>query len=195
VTQAALACAYTLTQTSVSPTATGDAQSIAITAPAGCAWAATTNKAWITLTTASGSGNGTLAFTVAANTATSPRTATITVGGETVRVTQAGLACSYTLSKSAFDLDSRVSAQTLTVTAPAGCAWTVSTSAPWIVPAASSGAGNGTVTLNIDANTSPYPRNGSLTVAGQAVAVSQAAPSSNYPSAPRNLRVTESGGR
>ena len=43
---------------------------------------------------ASGSGNGTVAFSVAANT-NSARTGTLTIGGQTFTVTQAGLGCSF----------------------------------------------------------------------------------------------------
>ena len=38
----------------------------------------------------SGTGNGTVSFTVAANTSTSPRTGTLTIAGHTATVTQAG---------------------------------------------------------------------------------------------------------
>ncbi|MCS7315402.1 MAG: hypothetical protein NZ554_08020 [Bryobacteraceae bacterium] len=91
--QAAPQCSYNLSATSVSAPAAGTTGSVNVTAPAGCAWTATSNASWVTITSgASGSGNGTLQFTVAANTATTSRTGTLTVAGQTFTVTQAGAA-------------------------------------------------------------------------------------------------------
>src|SRR5271157_4367271 len=89
ITQAgAAACTYVLSGSgAASPGITGG--TFNVTAPAGCAWTAISNVSWIT-TTSSGSGNGTVTYTVAANTSTSPRTGTITVGGQTFTITQGG---------------------------------------------------------------------------------------------------------
>jgi len=38
--------------------------------------------------TGSGTGNGTVSYTVSANTSTSPRTGTLTAGGQTITITQ-----------------------------------------------------------------------------------------------------------
>ena len=60
----------------------------------------------------------------------------------------------------------------------------------WIaITAGASGSGIGSVTFSIAANTTGTPRNGTLTVAGQSVAVSQAAGVAQPPSAPTNLRI------
>ena len=49
------------------------------------------NTSWLTVTAgASGSGNGTVSFSTTANASTSQRTGTLTVGGQTFTVTQAG---------------------------------------------------------------------------------------------------------
>ena len=48
-------------------------------------------RRWFTVTGgSSGTGNGTVSYTVAANTSTSPRTGTLTIAGLTATVTQAG---------------------------------------------------------------------------------------------------------
>jgi hypothetical protein len=54
------------------------------------AWSATTNVPWISLTTANGSGNGSVGFNVAANPSSLSRTGTITVSGQSVTITQYG---------------------------------------------------------------------------------------------------------
>jgi len=69
--------------------AAGGVGTIPVTATAGCAWTAVSNVPWITLTSgASGSGNGTVGYTVAPDTAAA-RAGTITIAGQTFTVTQA----------------------------------------------------------------------------------------------------------
>jgi hypothetical protein len=90
VNQAAVlpTCTYTLSASGATIPAAGGTGSFNVTAPAGCTWTATTGASWITITAgASGSGNGTVAFTAAANTGAS-RTDNIVVGGQTFTVTQ-----------------------------------------------------------------------------------------------------------
>jgi len=70
----------------------GGTGTIEITAASGCPWTATVNDApWITITSGgSGTGNGTLSYSVAANTGTSLRSGTITIGDQTFFISQAG---------------------------------------------------------------------------------------------------------
>ncbi len=91
-------CTYSLSPTNPSATSAGGPASVSVTAGAGCGWTGSSNATWITVTAGgSGSGNGTVNYTVAANTATSSRTGTLAVAGQTVTVTQAG-ACSFSVS-------------------------------------------------------------------------------------------------
>src|SRR6185436_2427531 len=61
----------------------------------------------------------------------------------------------------------------VSVVAPAGCSWTAASLASWItIGSATPATGNGTVTLNVAAN-SGAARSGSVTIAGQPVTVSQ----------------------
>jgi hypothetical protein len=90
VTQAGVACSYTVSPASASVAAAAGSGSFTVSSSTGCSWTATSNAAWITLGTTSGSGNGTVSYTVAANTGTSARTGTVTAGGKTFTVTQAG---------------------------------------------------------------------------------------------------------
>ena len=79
----------TLTPSSQNIAAVGGTGSITISAPGGCTWTAVSNDAWITLTGAtSGVSNGTVTYSVAANTDTEPRTGTITIGGSVFAVQQ-----------------------------------------------------------------------------------------------------------
>ena len=61
-----------------------------MTAADHCQWTARSNADWLMLTDAMGMGNGPLGFNVVNNLAAAPRTGTITVGGQTLTVTQVG---------------------------------------------------------------------------------------------------------
>ena len=88
VTQDAPACTYSISPTSASYTSASGTGSVNVTAGAGCAWTAVSNAAWITITAgASGSGNGSVNYSVAANTGAT-RNGTMTIAGLTFSVTQ-----------------------------------------------------------------------------------------------------------
>jgi glucose/arabinose dehydrogenase len=83
------ACSYTLSPTSKYFTSAGGTGSVSMTTTTGCAWTAVSNASWITITAgASGTGNGTVSYSVEVNTTGAMRTGTITIGGETFTVTQ-----------------------------------------------------------------------------------------------------------
>jgi C1A family cysteine protease len=86
-----------------------------------------------------------------------------------------GPTCSYSISPtSATYSPSGVAAASFSVAAGSGCSWTASASANWItVASGKSGSGNGTVAYSVAPYTGRNPRNGSITVAGQAYSIKQ----------------------
>jgi len=89
-------CTYSILPTSATVGGSGGSDSVAVTSGGGCAWTATSNDAWITIDSgASGSGNGTVDYTVALNPSASPRTGSMTIAGETFTIDQAGSAVTY----------------------------------------------------------------------------------------------------
>src|SRR5207253_2190286 len=88
ITQDGVPCTFALSASSQSFGAAGGAGGVSVTAPGGCIWTQTSNAGWIT-PGSGGSGGGTAAFIVAANASMSSRTATVTVAGTPVAVTQA----------------------------------------------------------------------------------------------------------
>jgi Zn-dependent metalloprotease len=85
-------CTYSISPTSASYAAVGGTGSVSVTAGAGCNWTAVSNATFITITGgASGTGNGTVSYSVAANAGTTSRTGTMTIAGQTFTVTQAGI--------------------------------------------------------------------------------------------------------
>jgi len=186
VTQAA-PCSYTISPTTRSHTAAGGSGSVTVTAAAGCGWTATSGASWVTIGSgASGSGNGTVSYTAAANTATSARTATLTIAGKTFTVDEAAAACTFTVSPRTITEDSAGGTGTIAVTTQAGCAWSATEGASWIT-LTGSGPGSGSTAFTIAANTGTTSRTATLTVAGLTVSVTQAPPA--IPGAPENLRI------
>jgi hypothetical protein len=142
-----------------------------------CPWAAVSNDPFITVTSgASGSGSGTVGFSVAANPNSGQRTGTITIAGITFNVSQDGTSCSYSIAPTSQNLGPSASTNTVNVTTSAGCAWTATSNDPSFlsIDTGASGSGNGTVTYTIAANATTTQQIGTLTIAGQTFTVTQA---------------------
>jgi hypothetical protein len=92
-TSLTLPCSVSISPLSKDFAANGGSSTIAVTSTAtGCVWPVTSNANWITINSgASGTGNATVNYTVAANTTTSPRSGTINISGQTFTVAQAGV--------------------------------------------------------------------------------------------------------
>ncbi len=91
VSQLGQSCTYSISPTSQSFEASGGSGSVSVTATNGCSWTAVSNASWITVTSgSSGTGNGTVNYSVASNSSTSSRTGTMTIAGSTFTVSQSG---------------------------------------------------------------------------------------------------------
>src|SRR5581483_3728733 len=89
-------CTFSISPSGQSVSAKGRTGSVSVPAQGGCAWTATSNVAWIVITSGS---NGAVKHSVAANASSAPRTGTLTVAGQTFTVTQPdGRNCTFTLS-------------------------------------------------------------------------------------------------
>jgi hypothetical protein len=180
-------CTYALSSGSASYSASAGSGSVNMTANSGCSWTASTTYSWLH-TSSSGSGNGTVNYTVDANTSTSLRSGTITAGGQTLTINQAGTACSYSLSSSNASYSSAGGSASVNVTAGSGCSWTASTTYTWL-HTTSSGNGNGSVSYSVDANASSSSRSGTFSVAGISFTVNQSANQPPVANAGANLSV------
>jgi len=82
-------CTYALAPTSQTYTSAGGAASVSVSTQTGCPWTAVSNAPWITITGGgSGAGGGSANYSVAANSVTTPRSATMTIAGLTFTVNQ-----------------------------------------------------------------------------------------------------------
>ena len=182
-------CTYAVSPTSRNLIAAGASDAVTVTAAAGCAWTATETATWLTISSgATGSGNGTISFTATANPTTSVRSTTMTVAGIAVNITQAG-ACGYSLSTTS-QIAAGGGGGAVNVTAGTGCTWTATETVNWLtISSGATGSGNGTVNYSVSANAATTSRNTTMTVAGQAVTITQSGAACTYVVAPMNPNV------
>ncbi len=161
-------------------TAAGGTGSITVTRTEGsnCAWTATSPPAsFLTITSGtSGSDSGTVSFAVSENADAAERTASVTVAGQVVTITQDGRAtpCQFSVSPTTFTFGPEATTAQVSVTVShPNCAWTATSTASFItITSGTSGSDSGVVALAVAAN-SGATRTGALTVAGQAITVTQ----------------------
>ncbi|MCC6347081.1 MAG: choice-of-anchor D domain-containing protein [Nitrospirales bacterium] len=86
-------CTYSISPSRLSVSAAGSSNTVAVTSPGSCTdwtWSAVSDAAWLTIDSgATGSGNGTVALTVASSTELASRTGSVSIAGQTLTVTQA----------------------------------------------------------------------------------------------------------
>ncbi len=195
VTQQGIGCNVGITPASATVGADGGSGSIDVSAPAGCSWTAASAAGWITLNSGqSGSGEGIISWTAAANTTPASRNGTITIGGQVFTLTQSAASCNVALNPSGVTAPS--TAGTYTINLSTTCTWTAASNVAWItLPSGSStGTGNAVVTYSVAANPSAQPRTGTITIGGQAFTVTQNGFSCTYSLSPATMSLPGSGG-
>lgn len=171
-------CSYhALSATTATASSAGGSGSLTVSPYGdGCAWTASSNAGWISITAgASGNGAGTVGYSVAANTSTSARSGTITVAGQTFTVTQSGVSCTYSRTPSTSTFATSGGNGSVDVTASSSaCAWSITNPADWIqISGGTDRTGSATVNFSVAANAAGAPRTASLTLAGQSFLVLQ----------------------
>ena len=150
---------------------------MAVTSGTGCDWTAASQAPWITVTNgASGSGNGTVRLSVAANSG-SQRVGTVTIAGETFTVTQsAAAACTYSISPTSQGVGALGGDFNVSITTQAGCSWTAVAQDGWIqITSNTTGTGSGLVSYRIGLGLL-FSRSGRITITGgNTLTVNQAA--------------------
>lgn len=169
-------CDYILSPTSKTFTQSGGQGTIVVDAAAGCEWTATGDSSWITIDAgSSGTGSGTVEYTVDGNTSTNERIGTITIADKTFTVTQAAN-CAYTISPASESYDSDGGDGVITVSVSnSTCGWAAVSQNDWIdITSGSAGTGDGTVQYTVDVNPTPNDRTGRIVVAETTVTIHQA---------------------
>jgi general secretion pathway protein D len=192
-------CTFTLSATSGTAPADGITGTVGVSTGSTCDWTAVSTVTWITITSgATGTGDGSVAYTVAANTATTPRTGSLTIGGQTFTIAQDGAntACSFSLTPSSQTFASAAGSGTITVVTDAVCGWTAISPVPWVIILSGQiGTGVGTVAFQVAQNDGAA-RTATLTIAGTPFLVSQQAAGTigcNYAVIPTAVTVPAEG--
>lgn len=148
----------TLSQTSFNFGSGAQTGSIGITAPAACNWTIAL-PGWVSGTTSlSGSGNGSISYSVPANKG-AQRSGSGQISGpgfaSTFNMTQAASPCAnWSISPTVLSLANTTSTGSFAVTAPVGCNWNLAAIPSWMsLTGASSGSGNGSISYSVAANT------------------------------------------
>ena len=171
VRQERLTCSYSIKPTYYNAGRGPDDVRVDVTAENGCAWESTNPVPWATIAEGQkGSGNGTVRVIVRANTGQS-RSATLTIAGQSFELAQNG--CSTSIKPDYYNSGRGPDTITIDVTAEDSCTWTATSPVSWVtVVEGKSGAGNGTVRLQVEANTGSS-RSATLNIAGKPFALTQ----------------------
>ena len=185
-------CSFGVSATSLNVGSAANTGTVQVTSPGGCAWTAASGASWVTIASgATGSGNGQVQFSVAANPGPA-RNASLTIAGQTVTVLQAN-GCTFGVNAASINVGAAAGNGAVQVTGADGCAWSAKSGAPWVtIVSGAAGSGNGQVQFSVAANSGPA-RDTSLTIAGHTVAVLQAN-GCTYTVTPPTQDVAPSGG-
>ena len=169
------ACGYALEPYEHANLSSAGASGLFTVSSAACAWTVVNNvpvsNRWLNVTSgSSGTGNGTIGYTVAANTGPA-RTGTLTVANKTFTVTQND-GCGYGLQSTGATVTSAGGSGGVTLTRTnAGClSPAVSSGANWITATVNS---SGNVSYTVSSNTGASTRTGTITIAGNTFTVTQ----------------------
>jgi len=196
LTQPGTAPSFGVSVASWSATAAGGSTSVTVTSTTvDAAWTASSSAAWLAVAPTTGTGGSSVTLTAAATTSASSRTAVVTIAGQTVTVTQAAGTPTFTVSPSAPSIPAAGGNQALTVTSSLSDApWSATSTASWLTVSPPSRTGTDTVTLTAAATTSTASRTATVTIAGQTVAVTQAAGENIFTVTPNTLVLSGAGG-
>jgi redox-regulated HSP33 family molecular chaperone len=182
ITQAAPSCYFVLSPGSTLAAAAGATGSINVTAvPSSCSWTATPSDAsQVTITGGSGTGNGTVNYTVAANTG-NPRTPTINIGNaastSVFTISQASPnTCTFTISPTPTSVTSLGTSNYFIVTASfSTCQYTAVSNDPdsLAITGGATGTGTQAIYYSVAQNTSTVARTLTITAGCQTFTVNQ----------------------
>jgi RHS repeat-associated protein len=177
ITSEEKSCVPTLSPAGAGLPQGGGTGSVNISTSSGCSWNATPSAGWIIIIGAtSGVGNGTINYSVAANSGPQ-RNGTISINGQSFNIGQAPnpASCGYSLSKTSESLSEQASSGSVAMTTGAGCPWNASSNAGWLtITSPTSGNGSATINYSVTANNSGAQRTGMITIGGKNLTITQA---------------------
>ena len=166
VSQSGTTPTLSVNPTTLTYSAAGSTQTISVTS--NITWATSDDAAWLTLSTISGSNNGSFTATASANGSTFIRSATITITGgalsRIINITQNGLISSLIVNPISIDFEMAGNSKTLTVSS--NISWAAYASEPWLTITNGSATGNGVFSAAASLFTGMGSRTAMITVSG-----------------------------
>ncbi len=162
----------TLTPNLVNTDHNGTSGTISVNASAGVSWTAVSNLPWLTLSPSSGTGFGTVTYSIASYANVATQTGLATIAGQTFTVNQTGVA--VVVSPATVSKGQGSDIILLDLTALATTNWTISPQVPWIsVVDGGSGQGSSAIVLAASSNPSYLARTGMVNFGSFVVTVTQ----------------------
>jgi hypothetical protein len=120
-----------------------------------------------------------ISYAIAANSTTASRSETLLIAGQPFTITQAGAACSLSLTNSSASVDESGGTFYVGVVSPSdSCTWSAATNQDWISLTSGANGNGGGVSLTVAPNTGD-PRMGIVTIARQPFTVTQSGASTS----------------
>jgi hypothetical protein len=167
VEQRATVCTFTVSPTSLEIPAGGGSGSLSVNSSSpDCQWTVTSAPTWLTVSGSSGTGSATLKIAAASNTGPA-RNAVLIVAGREVRVSQAQLPCTYSVTPQALTFGRKKGNAKIEIVTASHCQWSAASSAGWITVRSEIRTGSGTLEVKVDEYSRSGTRSGVVTVTGQ----------------------------
>ncbi len=159
-----------------------------------CSWIASTNQFWFSITSAdTGTGSGTVTYSVAQNVDPIARSAVVSIGPQIINVTQGTEPCVYSMSSTGQSFTALGGSGTVNFSASITCSgWSVSNANSWFSVDPTLGAGNATFTYTVDPNPISSARTGVFTVGPEQFTITEAAGSPEYADTTTSVTATSS---
>jgi hypothetical protein len=199
ITQAAGSCEAAVSPTAFGLPAQGGEVKASLSIANFCGWTVVSRAEWIAVSAGNGTGPAEVSLMIAPN-AGPPRSGSVDIAGTEVNVSQASQAagCSLSVDPTTITVGAQSTQAAVTVTADTGCAWSASSTVPWIgISSGGSGSGSGRVVVDIAANQGGA-RTGQLLIGGQLVRIDQSGPGTtpcSYSITPTSATIGAAGGQ
>lgn len=176
VIQAGATPTFALSASALSLPQGGGGQAVLLTASLpDASWTTSTSAPWVAVQPAAGSGSGEIGVRVTAHgTSVQPRTATVTIAGLTLTITQPGASPVFAVAPTQVLVPTAGGTYDVQVSAtPVDASWTATSDVPWAIVSNADGVGSGVVRLTVSPTTVDAPRTGTVRIAGSSVVLVQ----------------------
>jgi hypothetical protein len=169
-------CSYSTLPTALDPDFNTNTGTVTVTTGPQCSWIASTNQFWFNITSANtGTGSGTISYSVSENDGVVDRSAILSIGSQSINVTQGIAPCVYSLGSTEQAFSSSGGTGTVNFSAAITCGgWSVSNANSWFTVEPGLGAGDATFTFTVSPNLSNTARSGVFYAGTQQFTITEA---------------------